>query len=376
MSDCVADRAAPDLGAGRRRPRGIAQAAGARADDGRRGRRACGPTRSISRAGLRAHGVETTLAVLGPPRRRASAPRREAIAGLASSSRPGCRSTGRPSSRPRSWRRATRSPALARSDRGRPRPPEHARRWPPTRPFRVPSWRSAIPASRPGGRRCAPGRCRPISPGGRGSSRAAIAPADALVAPTRSLRGGDRSRLRPAGRPRVVHNGRRARAASRDARRPAYVFTAGRLWDEGKNLAALDRAAARLALAGPRGGTARGAERRPRRARARPDARPPRAPRGGAGSWPQRPIFVSAARYEPFGLAVLEAAQAGCALVLSRHPDLPRAVGRGGRVRPAARTTRALAGARRAPRWRDRDQRAPPRRGRAGARRRATRSRP
>ena len=33
-----------------------------------------------------------------------------------------------------------------------------------------------------------------------------------------------------------------------------------------------------------------------------------------------RPIFVSVARYEPFGLAVLEAAQAGCALVLSDIP--------------------------------------------------------
>jgi glycosyltransferase involved in cell wall biosynthesis len=32
-------------------------------------------------------------------------------------------------------------------------------------------------------------------------------------------------------------------------------------------------------------------------------------------------IFVSPARYEPFGLAVLEAAQAGCALVLSDIPS-------------------------------------------------------
>ena len=31
-------------------------------------------------------------------------------------------------------------------------------------------------------------------------------------------------------------------------------------------------------------------------------------------------VFVSAARYEPFGLAVLEAAHAGCALVLSDIP--------------------------------------------------------
>jgi glycosyltransferase involved in cell wall biosynthesis len=33
-----------------------------------------------------------------------------------------------------------------------------------------------------------------------------------------------------------------------------------------------------------------------------------------------RPIYVSAALYEPFGLSVLEAAQAGCALVLSDIP--------------------------------------------------------
>src|SRR5207249_150902 len=34
----------------------------------------------------------------------------------------------------------------------------------------------------------------------------------------------------------------------------------------------------------------------------------------------RRPVFVSTALYEPFGLAVLEAAQAGCALVLSDIP--------------------------------------------------------
>jgi glycosyltransferase involved in cell wall biosynthesis len=35
-----------------------------------------------------------------------------------------------------------------------------------------------------------------------------------------------------------------------------------------------------------------------------------------------KPVFASAARYEPFGLAVLEAAQAGCALVLADIPTL------------------------------------------------------
>ncbi|WP_152613376.1 glycosyltransferase family 4 protein, partial [Inquilinus limosus] len=34
----------------------------------------------------------------------------------------------------------------------------------------------------------------------------------------------------------------------------------------------------------------------------------------------RRPVFASTALFEPFGLAVLEAAQAGCALVLSDIP--------------------------------------------------------
>ena len=39
------------------------------------------------------------------------------------------------------------------------------------------------------------------------------------------------------------------------------------------------------------------------------------------GRWlAARPVFVSAALYEPFGLAVLEAAAAGCPLVLSDIP--------------------------------------------------------
>jgi glycosyltransferase involved in cell wall biosynthesis len=41
----------------------------------------------------------------------------------------------------------------------------------------------------------------------------------------------------------------------------------------------------------------------------------------GVAAWLARaPVYASAARYEPFGLGVLEAAQAGCALVLSDIP--------------------------------------------------------
>jgi glycogen(starch) synthase len=94
------------------------------------------------------------------------------------------------------------------------------------------------------------------------------------------------------------------------------VFTAGQLWDEGKNIRALDRAAAHLhvpvfaagPVAGPDGSHIECSN---LHLLGHVDDRLMR-------SWlARRPIFVSTAVYEPFGLTILEAAQAGCALVLA-----------------------------------------------------------
>ena len=116
----------------------------------------------------------------------------------------------------------------------------------------------------------------------------------------------------------VVPNGRRFHPARGDRQR--LVFTAGRLWDEGKNVAMLDRAAAHIDAPVFAAGWAEGP--------------------GGTGvrfrhlnllgglddeamaRWhASAMVFASAARYEPFGLSVLEAAQAGTALVLSDIPS-------------------------------------------------------
>lgn len=140
---------------------------------------------------------------------------------------------------------------------------------------------------------------------------------DALLAPTHAFAAATQRLYGLAERPVVVHNGRRTPTAVVQDTPPApYVFTAGRLWDRAKNAAALDRVAARLdwplRAAGPMDG---------------PGAEHVRAPHldglgrlddaGIAAHLAARPVFLSLARYEPFGLAVLEAAQAGCALVLS-----------------------------------------------------------
>jgi glycosyltransferase involved in cell wall biosynthesis len=116
----------------------------------------------------------------------------------------------------------------------------------------------------------------------------------------------------------AVHNGRRRNPVAQ-VPQGDFVLTASRLWDEGKNAATLDAAAARLRVpveaAGPVHGP-NGASARFDHLQLLGEVSPARI----AGLRAARPIFASAALYEPFGLSVLEAAHAGCALVLSDIP--------------------------------------------------------
>lgn len=115
--------------------------------------------------------------------------------------------------------------------------------------------------------------------------------------------------------PVAIHNGRTPTPVA--SVRPRHIaFTAGRLWDEVKRTPLLDAAAARLAA--PL--YAAGATRAPHGASVPVEhlhLLGERSPTGIAAMLAAQPVFVSAASFEPFGLAVLEAAQAGCALVLS-----------------------------------------------------------
>ncbi|MDB5543009.1 MAG: glycogen synthase [Hyphomicrobiales bacterium] len=118
--------------------------------------------------------------------------------------------------------------------------------------------------------------------------------------------------------PLVVHNARKPATAAQSAAAP-FILSAGRFWDEGKNIATLDQAAPLCTLpvvaAGPLVAPD-GAHIAP----AHVDARGALTAASLEALLAQRPIFCSTALYEPFGLAVLEAAQAGCALVLSDIP--------------------------------------------------------
>lgn len=144
-----------------------------------------------------------------------------------------------------------------------------------------------------------------------------LARADASVCPSAALADTVQRRYALPRRPRVVHNGRTAVAGV--GKGANTVFTAGRLWDRGKDAATLDRAAARVSLpfeaagplTGPNGEQVAFAHLHTLGALSDDEV---------AARLAGRPIFASAARYEPFGLAVLEAALAGCALVLSDIP--------------------------------------------------------
>lgn len=143
----------------------------------------------------------------------------------------------------------------------------------------------------------------------RDAVAAGLRGADAVVAPTAAMRSVLRRHYGLAHRCRVIPNGVSAHPAA-PAQREPLVLGAGRLWDEAKGLDTLDGAAHRLAWPVEVAGAAGGREAQHLRLLGQLDRPALRARMGRAT------IFAHPARYEPFGLVVLEAALAGCALVL------------------------------------------------------------
>lgn len=144
--------------------------------------------------------------------------------------------------------------------------------------------------------------------------------ADLVAAPTHSMLESLNGLYGPLARKRVIVNGRDPSLYRPRPKQP-FVLSAGRVWDKAKNIAALDAVAPRLAWPVLVAGDAHG-----------PDGThaPPRHVRY-LGRLPSEElarvfgraaVFALPARYEPFGLAALEAALAGCALVLGDIPTL------------------------------------------------------
>jgi glycogen synthase len=148
-----------------------------------------------------------------------------------------------------------------------------------------------------------------------------------VVAPSTAMLDALRAHYGPFARACVIANGRSRTEFATTGKQPV-VLTAGRLWDEAKNVDAVCRVASELAwsirvagdIAAPQQ-TGAGSSPMTHIAHnvtflGRLDAPAMRAEMADAS------IYALPARYEPFGLSVLEAAQAGCALVLGDIPSL------------------------------------------------------
>lgn len=140
-----------------------------------------------------------------------------------------------------------------------------------------------------------------------------IAPSQAMAAAVAGHYGRDSCR--------VIANGRRPDRFRR-APKEEFVLTAGRLWDEAKNVAAVARAAAKLPWPVYLAGDDRHPDRHDREPSTGCIPLGRLAPDALAGWYSRAAIYASPARYEPFGLSALEAAHSGCALVLGDIPSL------------------------------------------------------
>ena len=154
----------------------------------------------------------------------------------------------------------------------------------------------------------------------RQAARRGIMKAACVVAPTHMMLEAITRHYTHPQDAQVIPNGRNANAYAPGPKEP-FILAVGRLWDEAKNIRALAGIAPDLPwpvrIAGER-----------------------RSPQGGSASfdtlkglgrlshaqlkdeYARASIFAAPAYYEPFGLAILEAALSGCALVLGDIPSL------------------------------------------------------
>lgn len=147
-----------------------------------------------------------------------------------------------------------------------------------------------------------------------------LSAAGAVAAPSRAMLSTLERIYRFDSRSTVIRNSRDP-ALFTPGKKEGFILTAGRLWDEAKNIGALQAAARSAAwpvcAAGPRERPSAGA------CADGPVRMLGELPSCELARWMSRAaVFALPARYEPFGLAALEAGLSGCALVLGDIPSL------------------------------------------------------
>jgi glycogen(starch) synthase len=144
--------------------------------------------------------------------------------------------------------------------------------------------------------------------------------ADAVVAPSRAMLGALERHYGVHGG-MVITNGRSPERFAPGRKEPV-VLTAGRLWDPAKNIALLAEVAPHLPWPVLAAGEARSPDGAAAPAAGAVHHLGALGPTAMAEQFARAAVYALPARYEPFGQSVLEAALAGCALVLGDIPSL------------------------------------------------------
>jgi len=149
----------------------------------------------------------------------------------------------------------------------------------------------------------------------RNAVRAGIRGADAVVAPSATMLEALERHYGPLPFARVIYNGRALEGPEPSGPRKQLVLAAGRIWDEAKNVTQLSKIASRIPWPVAVAGETRGL--------ALPGVKKlgPLKPEELAVWLKRAAIYALPVRYEPFGLSILEAALAGCALVVGDIPS-------------------------------------------------------
>ncbi|MBJ6726081.1 glycosyltransferase family 4 protein [Geomonas sp. Red875] len=154
----------------------------------------------------------------------------------------------------------------------------------------------------------------------RDAVRRGLSCASVVAAPSGAMLSSLERFYLPLGKTRVIHNGR-SRRRFKPGCKENFVLSVGRLWDEAKNVDAVMKSAGTVPwpvyVAGPEGHPEGGLV--PLQNVNRLGQLSPKR----LASWFARAsIYAHPARYEPFGLTILEAAMSRCALVLGDIPSL------------------------------------------------------
>lgn len=155
----------------------------------------------------------------------------------------------------------------------------------------------------------------------RNAVAAGLRAADVVVAPSRAMLACVDKHYGPLGETKVIYNGRDSRLYHATREKEPFILSAGRLWDDAKNISTLADATRGsdwpLYIAGEDGLSE---ECRRRFEGTRPLGR--LKPYELAEWLSRAAIYALPARYEPFGLSALEAGLSGCALVLGNIASL------------------------------------------------------